>query len=342
MGRTSGRRGGVVVALLSGLALAVAPTGAHADGAAAARGAVRADRALPAAAPSDTARPGAAGPGAALPGVVPRPEAGPRRPDGAAGPDVIAHRGSSGMAPENTAAAVGLAVAQRADFVEIDVQRTRDGRLVDFHDCTMERTTDVEEVFPGRPRYRISDFTWAELRRLDAGSWFDRDFAGERIVTVDEVIARLDGTRTGLLAEISPCSHYTGLPADLADELRQRPRYLRQALTRHRLAVQSFRPDDAREFRSRLPGVPVGLLDAERPTDAELLRLSRWADQVNPQYTVTDRRLVDRVHALGMEINVWTVDEPGAMRRMAALGVDGVITDFPQSLTRHPGLRTAR
>ena len=68
--------------------------------------------------------------------------------------DVIAHRGSSGVAPENTAAAIKAAVKQDADFVEIDVQRSKDGRLVNFHDCTLVRTTDVEERFPGRPSYR--------------------------------------------------------------------------------------------------------------------------------------------------------------------------------------------
>ncbi|MBD0424548.1 hydrolase [Streptomyces sp. TRM S81-3] len=251
------------------------------------------------------------------------------------GLDVIAHRGSSGMAPENTAAAVDLAVAQRADFVEIDVQRTKDGKLVNFHDCTMERTTDIEEVFPDRPRYRVSDFTWAELRRLDAGSWFHEDYAGERLITVDDVISRIRNTDTGLLAEISPCSHYTGIATDLAESLLDKPRYVRRALAEEQLAVQSFQVDDAQEFQALMPEVPIGFLDAERPTDEELVQLSTWADQVNPQYTVTDQALVDRVHELGMDINVWTVDEPGAMRRMAGLGVDGIITDFPQSLTQH-------
>ncbi|MFG3251675.1 glycerophosphodiester phosphodiesterase family protein, partial [Streptomyces sp. NPDC048187] len=101
----------------------------------------------------------------------------------ATGPDVIAHRGSSGMAPENTAAAIDLAVRQRADYVEIDVQRTKDGKLVNFHDCTMERTTDIENLYPGRPHYRVSDFTWNELRRLDAGTWFHPRYTGERIIT---------------------------------------------------------------------------------------------------------------------------------------------------------------
>ncbi|MEU3902055.1 glycerophosphodiester phosphodiesterase family protein [Streptomyces sp. NPDC045251] len=280
------RRAGLVVAALTGLALASAATTAQADA----------------------------------------------RPSGA--PDVIAHRGSSGTAPENTAAAIDLAVEQRADFVEIDVQRTKDGRLVNFHDCTMERTTDVEEVYPGRARYRVSDFTWAELRRLDAGSWFHDDYAGEPLITVDEVVSRVKNTRTGLLAEISPCAHHTGIATDFAESLRDKPRYVRRALDREQLAVQSFRTDDAREFHALMPDVPIGILDADRPTDTELVRLSRWADQVNPQYTVTDQDLVDRVHELGMDINVWTVDEPGAMRTMAGLGVDGIITDFPQSLTQ--------
>ncbi|MDT0444014.1 glycerophosphodiester phosphodiesterase [Streptomyces johnsoniae] len=252
------------------------------------------------------------------------------------GPAVLAHRGSSGMAPENTAAATDLAIAQGADFVEIDVQRTKDGRLVNFHDCTMERTTNVEEVYPGRSSYRVSDFTWAQLRRLDAGSWFHENFAGERIITVNDVIRRVDRSNgaTGLLAEISPCAHYEGLADDLAETLWGKPRFTERALAAGRLGVQSFELDDAQAFHGLMPEVPIGFLTAERPTEEELVTLGTWADQVNPQYTVTDQELVDRVHELGMAINVWTVNEPGAMRTMAGLGVDGIITDYPQSLTQ--------
>ncbi|MFE9180158.1 glycerophosphodiester phosphodiesterase [Streptomyces sp. NPDC007126] len=251
------------------------------------------------------------------------------------GPDVIAHRGSSGMAPENTAAAIDLAVRQRADHVEIDVQRTKDGKLVNFHDCTMERTTDIEDLYPGRPSYRVSDFTWNELRQLDAGSWFHPDYAGEPIITLDTVIRHLQHTRTGLLAEISPCSQYgTTIATDLAHNLNAKPRYVGKALARRQLAVQSFETDDARTFHDLMPDIPIGILDAERPTDTELVELSQWADQINPQHTVTDQTLVDRIHQLGMTTNVWTVDEPGAIRKMTTLGVDGIITDYPQTLTQ--------
>uniref|UniRef100_UPI001C234A4D glycerophosphodiester phosphodiesterase n=1 Tax=Streptomyces sp. AC627_RSS907 TaxID=2823684 RepID=UPI001C234A4D len=93
--------------------------------------------------------------------------------------------------------------------------------------------------------------------------------------------------------------------------------------------------DDAQQFHTHLPDVPIGILDAQRPTDTELLQLSTWADQINPQHTVTDQTLVDRIHQLGMNINVWTVDDPSTMRTMTRLGVDGIITDYPQSLTQH-------
>jgi glycerophosphoryl diester phosphodiesterase len=253
-------------------------------------------------------------------------------------PDVIAHRGSSGMAPENTAAAIDLAVDQHADHVEIDVQRTKDGKLVNFHDCTMERTTNIEDLYPDRPRYRVSDFTWAELQPLDAGSWFHDNYTGEPLITLDTVIHHIKNTPTGLLAEISPCTQYTTtLATDLAHHLKNKPHYVRKALAHHRLAVQSFQTDDAHTFHTQMPDIPIGILDAERPTDTELVQLSQWADQINPQHTVTDQTLVDRVHQLGMDINVWTVDEPGAIRKMTGLGVDGIITDYPQTLTQRQG-----
>ncbi|MEU7210706.1 glycerophosphodiester phosphodiesterase family protein, partial [Streptomyces sp. NPDC044989] len=183
--------------------------------------------------------------------------------------------------------------------------------------------------------YRVSDFTWNELRQLDAGSWFHDKYAGERIITVDTVIRHLQHTRTGLLAEISPCSQYgTTIATDLADTLRGKPGYVRKALARKQLAVQSFETDDARTFHTAQPDIPIGILDADRPTDTELVELSQWADQINPQHTVTDQTLVDRIHQLGMTTNVWTVDEPGTIRKMLNLGVDGIITDYPQTLTR--------
>ncbi|APU23039.1 glycerophosphodiester phosphodiesterase [Actinoalloteichus sp. GBA129-24] len=246
-------------------------------------------------------------------------------------PDVIAHRGSSGVAPENTLAAITTARAQGADSVEVDVQRTADGELVLLHDCTLERTTDVEEVFPDRESYALSDFTTDELARLDAGSWLSPEFEGEPIPTLREGIRAL-GPRTDLLLEVKVCEGEEGLGQAVADGLREIPGYLRRAVATDSLVVQSFDHDETREFHTELPRVPVGLLFSARPTDAELAEAATWAQQANPRYTLTDQALVDQVHALGLEINVWTVNAESDMRAAVELGVDGVITDYPQVL----------
>lgn len=251
---------------------------------------------------------------------------------------VIAHRGSSGVAPENTAAAVRTAIDQGADFVEIDVQPTRDGRLAVLHDCDLARTTDVEERFPDRAPYRTIDFTWEELRTLDAGSWFDERFAGERIPSLREVVDLVDG-RAGLLAEVKSCGQ-SGVGEDLADELLAIPGYVDQALAHDRLVMQSFDENDLEEFHERLPDVPIGLLTSSRPSDAALVKLSDRVDLVNPSRTVVDRALLDRIHELGMTAVVWTVNDEAEMQELIELGADGIITNYPQFLTERPSLST--
>jgi len=101
---------------------------------------------------------------------------------------VVAHRGASAYAPEHTLASYRLALAQGADYVEQDLAVTSDGVLICLHDETLERTTDVEHVFPDRRPWLANDFTLEEIKRLDAGSWFDPKFAGERVPTFQEAI----------------------------------------------------------------------------------------------------------------------------------------------------------
>ena len=120
----------------------------------------------------------------------------------AAKKQLVAHRGASAYAPEHTLDAYRLALEQGADYVEQDLAVTRDGVLVCIHDLTLERTTDVEEVLPDRSaadgdgavrRWRVHDFTLAEIKRLDAGSWFDKKFAGARIPTFQEAVDLIKG-----------------------------------------------------------------------------------------------------------------------------------------------------
>jgi glycerophosphoryl diester phosphodiesterase len=230
---------------------------------------------------------------------------------------VYAHRGASAVAPENTLAAFDRA-AGVAGFVELDVQRCRSGELVVVHDTTLDRTTDVETVFPDRPARAVGDFTLAELRRLDAGSWFSTEFAGERIPTLAEVLDFLRDRDLGLLLEAK--SPERGAAGQIADEL-LRNRWI----LRDRLVVQSFDEDFVREFRSVFPRATLGLLGA--PADVE--PWVRIVDQINPHHVELQQSYVDSIHNVGLSVNPWTVDEPADIARMIDLGVDGIITNTP-------------
>lgn len=244
--------------------------------------------------------------------------------------DVTAHRGSSGAAPENTIAAVRLALAQKSDVVENDIQRTLDGELVIMHDVTLARTTDVEQVFPGRAPWNVRDFTLAEIKQLDAGSWFAPEFAGERVPTLAEWVGAV-GDRAGMLLEPKAPELYPGIEIDLDKELRSLPAFNR-ALQRDQVVVQSFNHPWLRVYKDRAPDVTVGLLYGSRPTEAAIAEAATWAEQVNPALGAIDEATVDQIHAQGMEAHVWTVNAGQDMRRAINWDVDGIITNYPQVL----------
>ncbi|MDQ3629402.1 MAG: glycerophosphodiester phosphodiesterase [Actinomycetota bacterium] len=245
-------------------------------------------------------------------------------------PDVVdvAHRGSSGSAPENTVAAVELAVDQQASFVEVDVQRSADDELVIVHDTTLARTTDAEQVFPDRAPWNVGAFTLAELEQLDAGSWYAPEFADEPIPTLADVIDSM-GRKSGLLLELKSPELYPGIEAQVVDELSSDAGWLRKALKSEQLVVQSFDHASMKTFDSLAPQIPTGLLFGYRPTTPELVAASSWAEQINPSYRVTDQALVEEVQASGMTISVYTLNTGRLMREFIALDVDGIITDYP-------------
>jgi glycerophosphoryl diester phosphodiesterase len=244
----------------------------------------------------------------------------------------VAHRGASSEVAENTLAAVRRAVVLGADLVEIDVRRSKDGALVLMHDSTLTRTTDVQRVFPRRAPWRVEDFTYDELKALDAGSWRSWAFAGEGIPTLAEVLDIIGPSRTGLLLELKSPELYPGIVTDLVAQMRDLRRIVDPALVEGRLVVQSFDVASMKEHRTLAPSVPVGLLGT--PSRANLPALGTWAHQVNPSHLSVDKAYVDQVHRAGMQCLVWTVDRPPAMRRALRIGVDGVITNRPYALGR--------
>ncbi|MFC7495906.1 MULTISPECIES: glycerophosphodiester phosphodiesterase [unclassified Nocardioides] len=268
--------------------------------------------------------------GAVTIGLVGPATAATDAPSRTTSPDVTAHRGSSGVAPENTLAAISVALRQRSDVVENDIQRTSDGELVIMHDTSLARTTNVEELFPDRAPWNVGDFTLAEIKQLDAGSWFAPEFAGERVPTLAEW-GRAIGGRAGMLLEPKSPALYPGVEVDLDDELRS-VKVFRQAVQQGRLVVQSFDHVWLRGYKQIAPEVPVGLLFGARPTQADITGAAVWAQQVNPALGVIQESDITAIHDAGMEAHVWTVNDGAGMRRAINWRADGIITNYPQVL----------
>ncbi len=261
----------------------------------------------------------------------------PLSPAGAAegaapAPEVVAHRGASGYAPENTLAAVDKAAALGTEWVENDVQRTKDGELVIVHDDSLQRTTDVEEVFPDRAPWKVKDFTAAVIARLDAGSWFGPPYAGARVPTLEQFVRRIDQHRQKLLLEIKNPQLYPGIERDILKVLANEG-WLDRAHVRQRLIVQSFSADSVRAVHQLAPAVKTGFLGT--PPVADLPTYAAFTDQINPSYASLTADYVTAVHALKgahgkrLETFTWTVNDAAAARRVAGFGVDGIITNRP-------------
>jgi glycerophosphoryl diester phosphodiesterase len=247
-------------------------------------------------------------------------------------PVVISHRGASAYAPENTLASIDKAAAMGFGWVENDVQRTRDGELVVMHDATLARTTDVEEVFPGRAPWKVEDFTAAEIARLDAGSWYGPRYAGVRVPTLKQYMNRVSHNHQKLVLEIKNPQLYPGIERQTL-KLLSNEGWLDPDHLRHRLVVQSFSADSVRTVHDLRPGITTALLGT--PSVARLPEYARFADLINPDHTSLSSDYVSAVHALRgphgrpMGIFAWTVDDAATARRLAGYGVDGLITNKP-------------
>ncbi|WP_270180946.1 glycerophosphodiester phosphodiesterase [Alkalihalobacillus sp. CinArs1] len=231
----------------------------------------------------------------------------------------VAHRGASGYAPENTMAAFEKAVDMKSDMFELDVQLSKDGELVVIHDTSVDRTTDGSG--------KVKDLTLEELRSLDAGSWFDEAFTGEKIPTLGEVLDEYRG-KIGILIEIKSPSLYPGIEQKVADALTERNMH---KPNNNKIIVQSFDHDSVQTFHSILPSVPLGVLvyNPDHLTDQRLEAFSEYASYVNPSKSLVDRELVTRIHDYDMDVHPWTARDRESVQALKEAGVDGIITDYP-------------
>lgn len=288
-----------------------------------------------------------------------------RRDVAATGKVNVAHRGASAYAPEHTAPAYRLAIEQGADYVEQDLAVTRDGVLVSIHDATLERTTDVETVFPdrftldakGQRRWFVADFTLEEIKRLDAGAWFGPQFAGERILTWDEAVAVIAG-RAGLYPELKTPDLYrargVNIVALFVTALGRSGLDVTTPLRgRAPLVLQTFDEQALRDAAAQLPNVPRTMLVgseslAERwlSSAGRLKELATFATDVGPakQIVAETPAIVAWAHAAGLTVTPYTFRsaDTGSYPDVSAemqyflfdLGVDAVFTDNPDRFPR--------
>lgn len=264
--------------------------------------------------------------------VAPAAQAAPLETDKSDPPLTVAHRGASGYAPENTLAAVDKADELGFDWVENDVQRTKDGKLVVLHDTTLDRTTDVEQVFPDRAPWKVSSFTAAEISKLDAGSWFDESFDGAKVPTFNQYLDRLDRNNQRLLLELKAPELYPGIEAETLDALKAKG-WLDQEHVNNKLVVQSFNASSIKNVHTLKPAVQTGFLGT--PEVSELSSYAKFSDYINPRYTQVTKDYVDAVHAekgphgRPVEAYTWTVNDGPTAEAAAAAGVDGIISNYP-------------
>lgn len=228
---------------------------------------------------------------------------------------VFGHRGAKMYAPQNTLPAFELAAAQGAQGIELDVHRSKDGYPVIVHDFTVDATTDGSGA--------VSELTLAELKALDAGSYFGAAFAGTRIPTLDEVFEAV-GARLYINVEIKSVSVETdGVEDAVADCIR------RHGMER-RVIVSSFNPLTLRRFRAILPNVPIGYLDwADAPPELRAQMVGFEYEAYHPEHSMISPELIADADAAGHVVNAWTVNDAERVKLLAAMGVRGIITDAP-------------
>lgn len=279
---------------------------------------------------------------------------------------LIAHRGASGYAPEHTLASYKLAMEQKADFVEPDLAVAKDNVLICLHDDTLERTTNIAEVFPDRPstnipgrsrgtakRWLANDFTIAELKRLDAGKWRDVKFAGERVVTFQEMIDLVRG-HAGLYPELKSPQLYKARNVDqvklFVDLIKKNGLEKPESLKTTPVIIQSFDEEAIRRVAVDLPTIPRVFLtsnDADL-TDARLKELATFATGIAPEKALIAKHpdMVQRAHAVKLTVTSWTFSAgekttfPDVRAEMShflyTLGIDALFTNNPDQFPRRP------
>lgn len=229
----------------------------------------------------------------------------------------IAHRGASAQAPENTMAAFEQAVESGADVIELDLHVSRDGELVVIHDVTLDRTTNGQGP--------VHACSLQELKRLDAGRWFDERFTGQRIPTLAEILDRFVGTIPLALEIKAGSAFYHGIEERLVSVLHQY-----HAISQ--VAVASFDHYALLRLKELEPSLRTGALLVGRPVSMSAVAQPSKVNALALECSLVTQTEIDACRTAGLQLVVWVVNESAQMRHFIDLGIDGIITDVPDRL----------
>ncbi len=233
---------------------------------------------------------------------------------------VYAHRGASGHAPENTMAAFKMAVELGCDGIECDVQMTKDGRLVICHDETLHRTTKAKGF--------IKDLNYDEIKALDAGSWFDNKFSSERIPQLSELLKLVRDTGLLLNIEIkSGIVQYPGIEQKVMAEVAAFG-------LQEKVIISSFNHYAIKECKYINPSIKTGALYMEGLFEPWNYMKSLGCECAHPFYMALKPEVSKELKARGHIINVFTVDDPNISLELVEMGVDGIITNYPDRILK--------
>jgi glycerophosphoryl diester phosphodiesterase len=230
-------------------------------------------------------------------------------------PFITAHRGASGLAPENTMASILLALKLGADFSEIDVQETADGKIIVLHDSNLSRTTNQKG--------KIWKLSFADIQNTDAGSWFSPDFSGEKIPTLESVVDLVIG-KMKLNIELKTNGHHIKL-AERVVEIIERKNIFDQCV------VTSFDLEEVKKVKLLNPKIKTGLIFSKIPQN------DIWNsefDLFSIDKKLATKEFIQKTHEAGKEVHVWTVNKEKKMRKLIELGVDNIITNIPNVLIK--------
>jgi len=237
---------------------------------------------------------------------------------------ITGHRGAAGLAPENTRSAIVKGLENKVDRIEIDVQQTKDGEIVLMHDISVDRTTNGKGL--------VKEYLYSDISKLDAGSWFGKQFEKEKIPKLEEIIKFING-QAELIIEIKKGNdYYPNIEENIL-------KIIKENNCSSWCIIHSFQTDILERIHKKEPSVrlhkllicKLSLLPVIVDKGVEIFDFNKntYIEEYSINYHFANKQIINSMKAKGKKINVWVLNDQQMINNLISLGVDGIITDFP-------------